>query len=197
MFNSASSNVYMQVKSISNLVWKYQRYHFIMAYHEKPVLPPPFILLCHIYSLFCMCRKRKKENIYGPSILFILITSSLSGHQRNVQQLQVAVASFFFRAVSHRGRPKEASWFWGAVCGDILSWEGWSVSLGKWGTHTPYFRKVRPLLAFTRGKIRFQSIKTNGSFFFFICFNKHPENCTSNIKQEIYFLKFYLYSTKL
>uniref|UniRef100_A0A7N8X562 non-specific serine/threonine protein kinase n=1 Tax=Mastacembelus armatus TaxID=205130 RepID=A0A7N8X562_9TELE len=60
------NNVYMQVKSISNLVWKYQRYHFVMAYHEKPVLPPPFILLCHIYSLFCMCRKRKKENTYGP-----------------------------------------------------------------------------------------------------------------------------------
>ncbi|XP_044057546.1 transient receptor potential cation channel subfamily M member 7 isoform X2 [Siniperca chuatsi] len=62
------NNVYMQVKSISNLVWKYQRYHFIMAYHEKPVLPPPFILLCHIYSLFCMCRKRKKENTYGPKL---------------------------------------------------------------------------------------------------------------------------------
>lgn len=63
-----SSNVYLQVKSISNLVWKYQRYHFIMVYHEKPVLPPPVILLCHIYSLFCMCRKRKKENTYGPSM---------------------------------------------------------------------------------------------------------------------------------
>nr|XP_019935318.1 PREDICTED: transient receptor potential cation channel subfamily M member 7 [Paralichthys olivaceus] len=62
------NNVYIQVKSISNLVWKYQRYHFIMAYHEKPVLPPPFILLCHIYSLFCMCRKRKKENTYGPKL---------------------------------------------------------------------------------------------------------------------------------
>uniref|UniRef100_A0A8D0AJF7 non-specific serine/threonine protein kinase n=1 Tax=Sander lucioperca TaxID=283035 RepID=A0A8D0AJF7_SANLU len=62
------NNVYMQVKSISNLVWKYQRYHFIMAYHEKPVLPPPFILLCHIYSLFCMCRKRKKEHTYGPKL---------------------------------------------------------------------------------------------------------------------------------
>uniref|UniRef100_A0A673AZX6 non-specific serine/threonine protein kinase n=1 Tax=Sphaeramia orbicularis TaxID=375764 RepID=A0A673AZX6_9TELE len=62
------NNVYLQVKSISNLVWKYQRYHFIMAYHEKPVLPPPFILLCHIYSLFCMCRKRKKENTYGPKL---------------------------------------------------------------------------------------------------------------------------------
>lgn len=63
-----SSNVYLQVKSISNLVWKYQRYHFIMVYHEKPVLPPPVILLCHIYSLFCMCSKRKKENAYGPSM---------------------------------------------------------------------------------------------------------------------------------
>ncbi|KAM3876624.1 transient receptor potential cation channel subfamily M member 7 isoform 2-T2 [Diretmus argenteus] len=63
------NNVYLQVKSISNLVWKYQRYHFIMAYHEKPVLPPPFILLCHVYSLFyCMCRKRKKENTYGPKL---------------------------------------------------------------------------------------------------------------------------------
>uniref|UniRef100_A0A3Q2QRF8 non-specific serine/threonine protein kinase n=1 Tax=Fundulus heteroclitus TaxID=8078 RepID=A0A3Q2QRF8_FUNHE len=62
------NNVYIQVKSISNLVWKYQRYHFIMAYHEKPVLPPPFILLCHIYSLFCMCRKRKKESTYGPKL---------------------------------------------------------------------------------------------------------------------------------
>lgn len=60
--------MYLQVKSISNLVWKYQRYHFIMVYHEKPVLPPPVILLCHIYSLFCMCRKRKKENTYGPSM---------------------------------------------------------------------------------------------------------------------------------
>uniref|UniRef100_A0A8D3A4U3 non-specific serine/threonine protein kinase n=1 Tax=Scophthalmus maximus TaxID=52904 RepID=A0A8D3A4U3_SCOMX len=71
------NNVYIQVKSISNLVWKYQRYHFIMAYHEKPVLPPPFILLCHIYSLFCMCRKRKKEHTYGPS-MSIFLSLSLS-----------------------------------------------------------------------------------------------------------------------
>ncbi|XP_037103647.1 transient receptor potential cation channel subfamily M member 7 isoform X4 [Syngnathus acus] len=62
------NNVYLQVKSISNLVWKYQRYHFVMAYHEKPVLPPPFILLCHIYSLLCMCRKRKEQNTYGPKL---------------------------------------------------------------------------------------------------------------------------------
>ncbi|XP_073706941.1 transient receptor potential cation channel subfamily M member 7 [Garra rufa] len=64
------NNVYMQVKSISNLVWKYQRYHFIMAYHDKPVLPPPLILFSHAGSvLSSICRKRKKDsNAYGPKL---------------------------------------------------------------------------------------------------------------------------------
>uniref|UniRef100_A0A667ZWP6 non-specific serine/threonine protein kinase n=1 Tax=Myripristis murdjan TaxID=586833 RepID=A0A667ZWP6_9TELE len=52
------NNVYLQVKSISNLVWKYQRYHFIMAYHEKPVLPPPFILLLKCLFFLCMYQKK-------------------------------------------------------------------------------------------------------------------------------------------
>lgn len=176
-----SSNVYLQVKSISNLVWKYQRYHFIMAYHEKPVLPPPFILLCHIYSLFCMCRKRKKENTYGPSTTNLRLFSGRNVMSPNCKLLkrgkkseakkyqgfkcfmctkklfkkvlllnwasEVKSPMFLpFRVVSHRGRPKEASWFWGAVCGDVLSWKGWSVSLGEWGAHTSHLGKVTLLL---------------------------------------------------
>uniref|UniRef100_A0A8C4TLA7 non-specific serine/threonine protein kinase n=1 Tax=Erpetoichthys calabaricus TaxID=27687 RepID=A0A8C4TLA7_ERPCA len=63
------NNVYLQVKSMSNIVWKYQRYHFIMAYHEKPVLPPPLIILSHLVSLCsCICRKRKKDRTYGPKL---------------------------------------------------------------------------------------------------------------------------------
>ncbi|XP_069046581.1 transient receptor potential cation channel subfamily M member 7 isoform X3 [Lepisosteus oculatus] len=64
------NNVYLQVKAISNLVWKYQRYHFIMAYHEKPVLPPPLIFFSHLVSLFSgICRKRKKgRGTYGPKL---------------------------------------------------------------------------------------------------------------------------------
>uniref|UniRef100_A0A674C6T5 non-specific serine/threonine protein kinase n=1 Tax=Salmo trutta TaxID=8032 RepID=A0A674C6T5_SALTR len=59
------NNVYLQVMSISNLVWKYQRYHFVMAYHEKPVLPPPLILLSHLVSFFsCICHKRKKDKLF-------------------------------------------------------------------------------------------------------------------------------------
>uniref|UniRef100_A0A8B9GCP4 non-specific serine/threonine protein kinase n=1 Tax=Amazona collaria TaxID=241587 RepID=A0A8B9GCP4_9PSIT len=42
------NNVYFDLKSISNKLWKYNRYRYIMTYHEKPWLPPPFILLSYI-----------------------------------------------------------------------------------------------------------------------------------------------------
>ncbi|XP_047678057.1 transient receptor potential cation channel subfamily M member 7 isoform X2 [Tachysurus fulvidraco] len=64
------NNVYLQVMSMSNLVWKYQRYHFIMAYHDKPVLPPPLIIFCHFASLIrFLCKSRKKDSsAYGPKL---------------------------------------------------------------------------------------------------------------------------------
>ncbi|XP_040305269.1 transient receptor potential cation channel subfamily M member 6 isoform X2 [Herpailurus yagouaroundi] len=42
------NNVYVDMKSISNKLWKYNRYRYIMTYHKKPWLPPPFILLSHV-----------------------------------------------------------------------------------------------------------------------------------------------------
>ncbi|XP_037251524.1 transient receptor potential cation channel subfamily M member 7 isoform X3 [Falco naumanni] len=66
------NNVYLQVKAISNIVWKYQRYHFIMAYHEKPVLPPPLIVLSHMASLFCcICKRRKTDKTSDGPKLFL------------------------------------------------------------------------------------------------------------------------------
>ncbi|KAG8440538.1 hypothetical protein GDO86_006327 [Hymenochirus boettgeri] len=64
------NNVYFEVKAISHIVWKYQRYHFIMAYHEKPVLPPPLIILSHFASVFCfVCKRRKKDKTsHGPKL---------------------------------------------------------------------------------------------------------------------------------
>ncbi|XP_008072560.1 transient receptor potential cation channel subfamily M member 6 [Carlito syrichta] len=50
------NNVYLDMKSISNKLWKYNRYRYIMTYHEKPWLPPPFILLNHVGLLVrCLC----------------------------------------------------------------------------------------------------------------------------------------------
>ncbi|MGH0151968.1 UNVERIFIED_CONTAM: hypothetical protein FKN15_053168 [Acipenser sinensis] len=43
------NNTFFEVKSISNQVWKFQRYQLIMTYHDRPVLPPPLIIFSLIY----------------------------------------------------------------------------------------------------------------------------------------------------
>ncbi|XP_046871893.1 LOW QUALITY PROTEIN: transient receptor potential cation channel subfamily M member 6-like [Hypomesus transpacificus] len=42
------NNVYFNMKSISNKVWKYNRYRYLKTYQERPWLPPPFIILSHM-----------------------------------------------------------------------------------------------------------------------------------------------------
>ncbi|XP_027871520.1 transient receptor potential cation channel subfamily M member 1-like [Xiphophorus couchianus] len=56
------SNTFFEVKSISNQVWKFQRYQLIMTFHDRPILPPPLIVFPHIYialkRLCCTCRRK-------------------------------------------------------------------------------------------------------------------------------------------
>ncbi|XP_037835934.1 transient receptor potential cation channel subfamily M member 1-like isoform X2 [Kryptolebias marmoratus] len=56
------NNTFFEVKSISNQVWKFQRYQLIMTFHDRPILPPPLIIFPHIYivlkRLCCTCRRR-------------------------------------------------------------------------------------------------------------------------------------------
>ncbi|KAM4576523.1 transient receptor potential cation channel subfamily M member 6 isoform 2-T2 [Odontesthes bonariensis] len=42
------NNIYFDMASSSNKLWKYNRYRYIMTYQERPWLPPPLILLSHI-----------------------------------------------------------------------------------------------------------------------------------------------------
>uniref|UniRef100_A0A8B9JD41 Transient receptor potential cation channel, subfamily M, member 1a n=1 Tax=Astyanax mexicanus TaxID=7994 RepID=A0A8B9JD41_ASTMX len=62
---SLAPNTFFEVKSISNQVWKFQRYQLIMTFHDRPVLPPPLIIFSHIYivlkRLCCRCKRRRKE----------------------------------------------------------------------------------------------------------------------------------------
>ncbi|CAL8353397.1 unnamed protein product [Merluccius merluccius] len=59
------NNTFFEVKSISNQVWKFQRYQLIMTFHDRPILPPPLIIFPHIYivlrRLCCRCSRRKHE----------------------------------------------------------------------------------------------------------------------------------------
>ncbi|XP_018615587.1 transient receptor potential cation channel subfamily M member 3 isoform X3 [Scleropages formosus] len=58
------NNTFFEVKSISNQVWKFQRYQLIMTFHERPVLPPPLIIFSHMTMLLkhLCCRWRKHDD---------------------------------------------------------------------------------------------------------------------------------------
>uniref|UniRef100_UPI003D7FE348 transient receptor potential cation channel subfamily M member 1a isoform 5 n=1 Tax=Danio rerio TaxID=7955 RepID=UPI003D7FE348 len=61
------NNTFFEVKSISNQIWKFQRYQLIMTFHDRPVLPPPLIIFSHIYivlkRLCCRCRKKQEGEL--------------------------------------------------------------------------------------------------------------------------------------
>lgn len=43
-----NSNIYFDMASTSNKIWRYNRYRYIMTYQDRPWLPPPLIVLSHM-----------------------------------------------------------------------------------------------------------------------------------------------------
>ncbi|KAF7667896.1 hypothetical protein LDENG_00042370 [Lucifuga dentata] len=59
------NNIYFDMASKSNMLWKYNRYRYIMTYQERPWLPPPLIILSHMtlaVSAICsrLCGKARQ-----------------------------------------------------------------------------------------------------------------------------------------
>lgn len=88
------SNTFFEVKSISNQVWKFQRYQLIMTFHDRPVLPPPMIIFSHIYIIIkricCRCKKGdgdQDERDRGLSMREIFSKLSSLHHISRKQQL--------------------------------------------------------------------------------------------------------------
>uniref|UniRef100_A0A4W5NN69 Ion transport domain-containing protein n=1 Tax=Hucho hucho TaxID=62062 RepID=A0A4W5NN69_9TELE len=56
------NNTFLEVKSVSNQIWKFQRYQLIMKFHDRPLLPPPLIIFSHIYivlkHIYRHCKRR-------------------------------------------------------------------------------------------------------------------------------------------
>ena len=51
------SNTYEKVQANANQIWKYNRYHLVMEYEQRPVLVPPFIIVNHvIYAIMFLYR---------------------------------------------------------------------------------------------------------------------------------------------
>ncbi|TKS79008.1 Transient receptor potential cation channel subfamily M member 6 [Collichthys lucidus] len=54
------NNIYFDMASTSNKLWKYNRYRYIMTYQERPWLPPPLIVLSHMTSALRVIYRRCK-----------------------------------------------------------------------------------------------------------------------------------------
>ncbi|XP_065168332.1 transient receptor potential cation channel trpm isoform X4 [Atheta coriaria] len=54
------NNIFNEVNAVAHQVWMFQRFTVVMEYEQKPILPPPFILICHMYLLFKYCKRKLK-----------------------------------------------------------------------------------------------------------------------------------------
>lgn len=62
------SNTFQKIQDNTDLHWHFQRYGLIAEYDSRPPLPPPFIILSHLYLLICIIVKKykTKENKDRP-----------------------------------------------------------------------------------------------------------------------------------
>ena len=44
------SNIYNQIDKDANKIWKFEKYKLVVEYEEMPLLPPPFIIILHVYQ---------------------------------------------------------------------------------------------------------------------------------------------------
>ena len=58
------SYTFKRVEKSSELVWRMQRYYVVRQFHLKPILPPPLILVEHIFRLIrgILCRGQMSKN---------------------------------------------------------------------------------------------------------------------------------------
>lgn len=68
------NNIFIEVNAVSHQVWMFQRFTVVMEYEQKPILPPPFIIICHIWLLFKYLKRkieRKGESYDNGLKLFL------------------------------------------------------------------------------------------------------------------------------
>ncbi|XP_069758444.1 transient receptor potential cation channel subfamily M member 1-like [Narcine bancroftii] len=57
------NNTFLEVISISNQVWKFQRYQLILTFHERPVFPPPLVIFSYVAMIIRRCCRRKNGKV--------------------------------------------------------------------------------------------------------------------------------------
>ncbi|XP_060536582.1 transient receptor potential cation channel trpm isoform X2 [Cylas formicarius] len=68
------NNIFNEVNSVAHQVWMFQRFTVVMEYEQKPILPPPLIIFCHIFLLLKYIRRKMegKEEGYDNGLKLFL-----------------------------------------------------------------------------------------------------------------------------
>lgn len=119
--------------SISNKLWKYHRYRYIMTYQERPWLPPPLTLLSHVNlglrAIYKKCSgdAEREERASGLSKYrgMFSVKENRKKEQLSLHILQInsPLLLIFARALSGPWGSQEAARVWGEMCGGLFSRE--------------------------------------------------------------------------
>ncbi|XP_063221522.1 transient receptor potential cation channel trpm isoform X3 [Bacillus rossius redtenbacheri] len=73
------NNIFNEVNAVSHQVWMFQRFTVVMEYEQKPVLPPPLIVLDHLYLLVKFCRRKVngEQEIFDNALKLFLDSDDL------------------------------------------------------------------------------------------------------------------------
>ncbi|KAM8972277.1 transient receptor potential cation channel subfamily M member 7-like [Pelodytes ibericus] len=71
LFIAVFNSVYLQGQEMSDILWKFQRYHFIMIYQDKPILPPPLSFISNLVSFITWVFARRRKTKSHVTKLFL------------------------------------------------------------------------------------------------------------------------------
>ncbi|KAK6630175.1 hypothetical protein RUM44_005731 [Polyplax serrata] len=73
------NNIFIEVNAVSHQVWMFQRFTVVMEYEQKPGIPPPWIIISHIFLLVKYLRRKLKgiEETYDNALKLFLDNDDL------------------------------------------------------------------------------------------------------------------------
>ncbi|KRY10753.1 Transient receptor potential cation channel trpm, partial [Trichinella patagoniensis] len=79
MMIAAFNFVFVTISAHSHLIWRFQKFEQVMDYEKQPFLPPPFVIIVHLYLLAqFLCRRRSKAHRTDMSLKLFLNESDVA-----------------------------------------------------------------------------------------------------------------------
>ncbi|KAF0302273.1 Transient receptor potential cation channel trpm [Amphibalanus amphitrite] len=95
MMIAVFNNIFASINAVSHEVWMFQRYRLVMEYELRPVCPPPFIIISHLYMLLVLLvnRCRRDSASYDRGLKLFLDEEALE----NVHDFEEECLEAYFR----------------------------------------------------------------------------------------------------